>query len=405
LSIKIVLAIEDGTSHSLLKPLADDLSSWADVELLLLDSFFEADERDISISKDELEYPYRDVSDYIRHDLFKSPPNSWTTPRAIGQRILLDNVSPQIAFDIDGFLYESDADVFVSGVDQFPFIRHVLHRAPDNVITAVIQQGTYEYALNPKNLTGRTFFPDLDSPNRVTERVKRQLGFRYGVTQFCHQYADFAFTMGSFFTETINGYRKLYNRDETEIVTSGTPEFDGPVSDYEPEQESILFLSQQKYESGDWSWEDHEKTIDVLRSISGNIPVTVRPHPKDSERKIRSFERSFEVTRRTTLQEDVADNDIVLTPDSTAIFEGVIQGKTCGILQLPWCESDFEPFTHDHMVQVVDSSTGLLGTTKSVDSQRDYLDKFCRMPGEDRITDASSSCELISDRIRASVTK
>jgi len=137
---------------------------------------------------------------------------------------------------------------------------------------------------------------------------------------------------------------------------------------------------------------------DYLERLDERIPVTVRPHPKASPKKINSLKNRLSVSESRSLAEDVSKHDVVVTVNSTAIFEAVIQGKHCCVLQLPWYGVEFEPFTHDHIGQLSTDSVDIADalSDRSVQTQKDYLQRFCYLPSTDGSDRADSSEELVA---------
>lgn len=402
----VLFAAEDWASYVALRPVADELVQECDVVFLLLDDFFNRschEKRDIYIDRARVNYEYFDSIDYIKTELVQALPSS--TPRAILQRFVLDNISHRIAFDLERLFHDTCPDAFVSAVDSTPIIRHVIREAHDlDIFTATIQHGMYEYALNTDIIDKRPFFPNITEPNPYIERIKRQFGFRYGITEYCHPYSDVVFTMGDFFTEVIRDLRSDFPAmGYTELIAAGTPEYDGDVSDYSPDTESLLFLSQPKYENGNWEREEFDSFIEHLKRLNETIPVTIRPHPKDPGEKINRLGEFFEVSEIDDLTKDVSNYHVITTVNSTAVFEGVIQGKVCGVHQPQWDKSTFPPLVHDHMIQISDPDQNVLDRAKerSVATQRSYFRQFCRMPQIE--TDLGVSYSSSADQIAKTI--
>lgn len=404
----VVFAAEDWASYIALRPVAEEFEETNDVTFLLLDDFFaraDHDQRDIDIDRERIEFPYVDSTDYIRTKYVQVLPSS--PPRAMLQRFVLDNLSHRIAFDIGQLFRDTTPDAFVSAVDSTPLIRHVIKECHDSgIFAATVQHGMYEYALNEEILDERTFFPDVKDPNPYVERIKRQFGFRYGITEYCHPYSDVVFTMGDFFSEVIRGLRTGFPAmGYTELIAAGTPEYDGEVSDYLPDTESLLFLSQPKYENGNWEREQFDSFIEHLKRLDETIPVTIRPHPKDSEEKVDRLREFFEVSGIDDLSRDVSNYDVITTVNSTAVFEGVIQGKVCGVHQLPWDNSTFPPLVHDHIIQISDPGMDVpeRANERSWETQRSYFRQFCKMPQIE--TDLGVSSGSSAERIATTIAE
>ncbi|MFB6198077.1 MAG: hypothetical protein ABEI52_07405 [Halobacteriaceae archaeon] len=395
-----VFAAEDFTSYRSLRPVADILSREMDVEFLFLDEHFRRftqDERDVLIPKAEVDFDFRQGIDYMRLPIVKRKPS---TPWAITQRLLTDLGSYQLAFDIRGYVNEVEPTLFVSGVDTSPFIRHVIRECHDNeCTTATIQHGIYEYALDAESLNNRLFFPNVVREIGPVEYLKRRVGFPYGITEYCHPYLDIVMTMGTFFTEQIRNFREEYpDFGKTTVETTGTPEFSNSSTPYEGNSDSMLFLSQTQYEGGSWTWNQTKRLVEWLCGLDEQRPLTVRPHPKDSEEKIRLFDAHLEVSTDNSLEDDIRSHDIILTVNSTAMFEGVIQGKACGVLQLPWDNSEFACRVHDHILQIdsPDVDVPHEAQRRSRETQRDFLNRFCFLPGDHEEVQAKNSADLIA---------
>jgi hypothetical protein len=375
-----------------------------DVEFLFLDTLFgtaDGDDRAVRIQKDDVPYPSRDLTTYVRHPVFETIPNSWGLLQKVFQRASLDNVSPRIGYDISRYLVDADPDLFVSHTDQAPFIRHLIYESHGRDFeTATIQHGMYEHDLTLENFEGNLFYPNLSPQFESIERLKRRLGFRFGISQYSHPYSDILFTMGAFFTDRIGYFRRQHTVDgKTDIVTSGSPEYPGPVEQYDPDVESVLFLSQHKYEGGIWDQDQQNRIIELLRELDDTHPLTVRPHPKESREKFDNLAPDLTLSETDNLTDDVARHDAVVTVDSTALFEGVIQGKVCATLHPPWEPKTFEPLVHTHILQLGSNEMNLdrRGDERSRETQREYLEEFCYVPSEDEGTAAETPTEFISE--------
>lgn len=398
-SPRVVFAAEDETSYQILKRVADVLTREADIEFLFLDRFINAadDDRNVKINKETIPFDYRDVDPYLRTKYFDSIPQS--LQKATLQRLALDTLTYRHAYDVQGFLRETKPDLVVSAIDQCPFLRHLIAEAHEqSVKTATLQHGIYEYALDPQQVSSRPFFPNVNRSVGMYERIKRRTGFRYGITEYAHPYTDVVMTLGDYFTRQIAFFRETYPCfGKTALKTTGSPEFQGQIQDYDGTVDSVLFLSQQQLEGGVWEWSEQRRLVDCLRSLDDLIDVSIRPHPKDSPEKVQHYQNELDVDEVASLGESIQCYDAVLTVNSTAIFEGVIQGKACGVLQLPWYEVDFKPFTDKHIIQVKAENPEICrpARSRSRQTQQDYLDQFCYMPGEDETTDKNDSVDAI----------
>lgn len=396
----VVFGCFSSTEYQVLEPVAESLSEVMDIEFLLFHSFIDetSDHRNSGIKSTEISFSTVDATDYVTYDAFMALPASISLPRAGLQRFLVDNVTPRIGYEVGRLLRDLDPNLFVSAVDQQPFLRHIIRAAHDRSFpTATIQHGLYEYALDPDKIQNRPLFPDLSSSSPI-ELLKRRIGFRYGITEYAHPYTDLVTTFGDFFTERITQLRSGYPCfGKTDVVTTGSPEFSGSIEPYGSKVDSLLFLSQQQYEGGVWNWEHQQRVVDRLVELDDQVPVTVRPHPKNAEKVVENMAEHLSLSRNDDLATDIAAHDAVATINSTALFEAAIQGKVCCVLQFPWHRIDFSPFTHDHVVQIesADISLETQATRRSVETQQDYLDYFCYLPGEDTESTADDSSELI----------
>lgn len=404
----ILFIAEDSTSYRVLEPVAFEISNSPEIEVefLILDGLFDSrhENRSIGIDRGSITFDAHDVRSYV--DCLWLGRFPQTIPESIIQRILLDHVSPSFAYNLEDLFRQVDPDLIVSAVDQIPFLRQLIHEADERgVPTATLQHGTYEFALSPEYIEEKPFFPDFSPRSKLIESFKRQSGFKYGITEYCHPDTDLVMTLGEFFTERIRWLRSQYPyHSHTMLVETGSPEFTGPVKPYQGNAESVLFLSQQQYERGAWDRRTQERLISLLENIDRRVPVSVRPHPKGSEKKAEWFAERLDLTNQNSLRADIESHDIILTVNSTAIYEGVIQGKSCGILQIKDQKSDFEPFTHEHLVQVRDGMVDFSNAARarSEATQRDYLRQFCYLPGFSSEC-GSSSTAVIADKLLALV--
>lgn len=409
----VVFGVEDVTSYTALRPIAEALPADVDVEFLFVDSLFQGPtSHDVTIpAATKARHEHVNMPEYVRLDtpLFQHFPAG--TARAITQKLLLDDVSYQIGYDVRGYLDDVDPDAFVCAMDSLPFIRHVIVEAHDrDTTTMVLQHGLYPKNLSPTSIEGRNgaFSPAFGPRVGPAETIKRWLGYRYGITVYCNPYVDEVWTLGEFFTDRIAALREDYPCfGKTDLVTTGSPEYDGAVEPYDGRTDSFLFLSQQQYEGGEWDDEMLGTAIDVLSTVDEQTPVTVRPHPKDCQAKIDRYAEHFDVSGRDSLAADVAAHDVIATTHSTAVFEGVIQGKLCAKLDLPWenehCPPGFPAFSHEHLVDVDGSGVDLdrAAAERSVETQREYLEQFCHMPAA--TGDHDSSLDAIMSRIEAAL--
>lgn len=405
---KIVFAIYDTTSYRCLSPIARNLRSDASVEFLLFDDLLQMARK--PLPKGELS-PHRNAVDYVRNPVSKKInqiSRQQPIPEIIVQRLLEDNVSARLAYDISGYLDDANPDVFVSAHDILPFIKHLIEESHRRDFkSVVVQHGINRPFLeNPSDMPGipNLLSPSVEPQSSVFERVKRRLGFRHGPFVFCNPYVDELYTFGDFFTDLLSELRSHYpNFGKTDVITTGSSEFNpSDVEHFERSVRSALFLSQWQYENGDWNDDQQRTIVGMLELVEDQYDTTVavRPHPKDSIEKMRSFFTEFPISTDSDLETVIGEHDLILTVDSTAIFQGVLQGKVCGVVQPPWDPSSFLPFTHEHIVQITsDQSYPPDEVSQSTATQRDYLHQCCYVPSLDSTNRYSSPVEYISDRI------
>jgi hypothetical protein len=277
------------TDFNALQPVAEYIKQAFNVRFLLLNSFLEAkeDPRTASLSESEVSFKTHDARTYARHKAFCRLPIGMPTYQIGLRRLALDNISHSIGFRINELFNDLKPNLLVSAVDQPVLVRHIITEAyRQNIPTAVVQHGFYEYALTPSRVENGLLSPTFSNRVSSLEKVKRRVAFRYGITEYTHPRVDILFTIGSFFANRIGRLRSEYPcSGHTELLTSGTPEFDSTVQAYNSTVTSVLFLSQQQYESGVWGWNKQERLMQCLASLDEETPVTVRPHPKDSKKK------------------------------------------------------------------------------------------------------------------------
>jgi len=398
----VLFVCADSTSYRALEPVAETLAKDHRITFLLVNHLLDSTQngRESGIGTDEIPFEVLDGTDFVRFSTFNVLAAEISSGRAAFNRLVLDNVSPGLGFDLEGLLDRTDPDLLITAVDQPPYIRHLIAKCSDyDIPTATVQHGMYEYAMEPEKIEGRPFFPSFGNSIGPLERLKRRIGFRYGVTQYAHPDLDIVTTFGEFFTRRIGELRAEYPaRGRTEIVTTGTPEYSGPVVDFSSGVSSALFVSQQQYEGNVWGWEEQERLFELLEDIHEEVPLTVRPHPKESDEKLSEFEKRFEVSDGNALEADIGAHDLIVTVNSTALLEGVIQGKVVGVLQLPWYPIDFAPFVHEHVLQFpLDGELQQAAKRRSAETQQNYLQKFCYLPRRDENVDSESSEGLIGE--------
>jgi hypothetical protein len=407
---KALFCIGTNTAYQAISPVIDEVANQYEVEYLFFDSFFnrsENDPRTVTLEKTGIPHEYSNVSEYVNHPVFESTPKSWSTIRKIWQRTLLDNISSKIAFDVDRCLAELDPDIIVTAGDQFPFVRHLIHYCHGtNRTTIAIQHGMYGYDLSKSGGQSGFFEPKYGSDGALFERLKRRFGYRFGTGAYLNPYTDTVLTLGEFFRERIDDLRDEYPCfGHTELLTTGSPEYDGNVKQYQPRAKSVLYLSVHKLEGGAWDADQHNQIIKRLASINDRYDLTIRPHPKEPSEKINQYYSEFEVSTENSLSEDVENHDVILTVDSTAILEGVIQGKVTAILQPPWKHKRFDPLVDEHMIQVTNATPDFEheAAARSVKTQREYLSRYCCMPSLEASIEVNSSVEMIADIIRKKI--
>lgn len=408
----VVFAIEDATSYNALSPLIDALDEQTgdtvDVEVLWLDSLYPPDSGRRLSAEFRGRHPHRLLSEFVRVDR----PEFTQFPRgmrdAMVQKLLVDRLSHRPFYDTAGYLDAVDPDVLISAMDSIPFLRHLIRDASErDVATLVLQHGAYPNNLDASVLAVRNgpLSPSFDPVLPPLERLKRVLLYPYGFSVYTNPWVDEVLALGTFFQRRIAALREQYPcNGRSPVTVTGSPEFDGGIVEYEPRTDSVLYLSQQTYESGFWTDENLDWHVNRLGELDDVVDVTVRPHPKDSAAKMDRYREQVAVSEEPNLAADIANYDVVLGSHSTALFEGVVQGKVCGVLRVPWDDTEthqtFEPFSHRHMLQVRPGTDDLASAAaeRSVATQREYLRRFCYTPREFE-DDGTSSTELILERI------
>jgi len=412
MSKKVVFVIYDTTTYRNLAPIADRVSNHHDIEYLLFDSLLQsADPSDSSaLPIDEL-VPHRFADDYLKtgvaNVLHRAPRSK---KKVAVQRIVEDNISSYLMYDLKSYIEDAGPDVLITGHDRLPFIKHLLRCSKkEEFRSIVVQHGINRPELEFRNgqpMNRQGFFrPSIEPQSRAFEKIKRRVGFNYGAFLFCSPFADEVFTMGDFFTERIRKLRKQYpcNGAGT-VTTTGYSEFNpSSVTPIETRTDSALFLSQWQYEDGSWTDQQQNQLTDILRSFEkqNNLNLTVRPHPKDSEEKIETFFSNFRVSRNAGLESDIEDHDVVLTVDSTALLRAILKGKVPGVIDFPWEQNNFPPFTHEHILSIdvnfdhLERSTMELSRT----TQNDYLQRFCYVPSLDESSKFESPREYVVSKL------
>ncbi len=407
----VAFAIEDTTSYNALRPLVEALEGddHVDCEVLWLDSLYPPESGRRVSAEVHRRHDHRLAESFMKRDepVFSRFPDGLRD--AMVQKLLVDRLSHRPFYDTAGYLDAVDPDVLVAAMDSIPFLRHLIRDAGQRgVETLVLQHGVYPNNLDASVLAVRNgvLSPSFDPVLPPLERLKRRLLYPYGFSVYTNPFVGEVLTMGTFFQRRIAALREEYPCDGTTPVTvTGSPEFDGGIQPYEPRTDSVLYLSQQTYESGFWTEENLDWHVDRLGRLDEIADVTVRPHPKDSTAKMDRYREQVAVSEEPSLAADIANYDVILASHSTALFEGVVQGKVCGVLTVPWDDTEthqaFEPFTHRHIVQVRPGTEDLdrAAAERSIETQREYLRRFCYTPSAFEV-DGSSSTELVLDRIR-----
>lgn len=404
---KIVFAIYDRTSYRCLSPIASALSDEAAVEYLLLDDLLKIARQPLPL--EELK-PYRRASDYVRHRFFEwlnDTQGRRAITKLIIQRIIEDDISHHFAYDIEGYIGDAELDLFVTAHDIAPFLKHLIEEShARDFKSAVIQHGINRPSLeNPSKIPGVPYFltPTFGSDFNLNEYYKRKIGYSYGSVIFGNPYADQLYTFGEYFSEHMTKLRSEYPCfGKTNVITAGSPEFNPTKAEtFNSEIKSALFLSQWQYENENWSDAEQNRIVERLSGIEEHNPfsITVRPHPKDSDKKMESFFQDFRISREKSLEDDIRSHDLIITVDSTALLRGVLDGKYCAIIQTPWDPITFPPFTHDHIIQITGDENVVQTDAVSRETQIDYLTKFCYVPSLDPDCPHTTPVELISEEL------
>lgn len=410
----VAFVVEDVPSYRALRPVAEALDSGPvdTVEYLWVDRFYDPDSGKRIPREIRRRHRSRSVESFVRVDTplatrFPDGPGG-----ALAQKLLLDAVSHRPVYDTQGYLDAVEPDLVVAAMDSPPFVRHLIRDASDRGIpTAVLQHGFYPKNLDPLWLSERSgvLSPRFDPVLPPLERLKRRLGYRYGVTVYTNPWVDEVLTLGTFFQRRIRALREQYPcRGAGTVSVTGSPEYDGALDPYDPGTDSLLFLSQQQYEGGHWDDDRLDWVVERLAALDDHIDVTVRPHPKDSAAKQARYRERVGVSDEPDLATDVAAHDVVLTTHSTAVTEGVLQGKLSGVLELPWDDGvthqSFPALRHRHLLRVRSDAVDFerAAAERSVSTQREYLRRYCFTP--DAFDDgAGSSTEAILGRLAALV--
>lgn len=327
----------------------------------------------------------------------------------IFRRVVEDNVPPKYLFDFEGFVRDTGINLLVCGHDGVLFVKHLAkHLSSRRTPSVVIQHGMNRPLLEfPPSVRGvpDLFAPSLEPQFPCLEYLKRRFGYRYGAFPFCNPYIDEVYTIGDFFNDRISRLRKDYPcRGEGKVYTTGSTEYDPAKSaSFKARSDTALFLSQWQYEGGQWTDAQQRWIVDTLKSFCkiNDIELTVRPHPKGTDEKIQKFFEHTKISRGNSLNDDVESHDVILTVDSTAILEGILEGKMCGVLQPPWNPTSFPPFTHDHILQISDGNIELNGRIESLsnDTQQSYLRQFCYVPNNNDRSVFDSPTEVVTTKI------
>lgn len=394
----VLFLVQEKTSYKALEPVADELAGDCEVVVVLVKHIFAESDQQIRLDESDIDYPTVRGLDYVRQTGLEGLP---MRPRKwLLQQLVVNNLSG-VLYDMDGLLDDVDPDLIIGTNDQVLFHRFLFERADARSIpTLALQHGFFKYELGYHVFGDHWSKLDRNPDRPLVERLKRRVLFPYGIAQFSNPHTSVVLSLGEFFTDRIAEFRSEYpTNGRGRIVATGTPEFDRSVREYDPSCDSVLFLSQQFLE-GDlpWDWERERKLVDRLCRIDERIPVTVRPHPKDLREKTEYAADRLSVSQDKSLEEDVRDHDVILSLDSTALIEGVLQGKVCGVLDTEY--PSYEPFTHEHFLRIDGDGSEFdfeaAAGERSAATQRDWLEQFCYMPGEDPDAPGSST-QLIAD--------
>ena len=389
----VLFLVQEKTSYRSLQPVADALDEDCEVVTVLLTHIFDRTDQTIRFDESDIDYPTYLGMEYMTRFGLDGLPES--RRQWLLQQVAVNRLSG-VLYDADRLLDDVEPDLVIGTNDQVLFYRYLLERAAKRSIpTVVLQHGFFRYELGD-SLFGQHWTQPTRSPDRpLVEKAKRRLLYEYGVTQFCNPYSSVVMGLGHQFTDRIAELRSEYpTNGRGRVVTTGTPEFDGDVTSYDPSCDSALFLSQQFLESFlPWDWEREKALVDRLCRIDEQLPVTVRPHPKDSRAKTEYVADRLRVSEDASLAADVAAHDVILGLDSTALIEGVVQGKLCGVFDVGY--RDYWPLEHEHFFRVEgdgsDIDLAAAAEERSAATQRDWLDRFSYMPGEDPEAPESST--------------
>lgn len=409
---KAVVAIYDTTSYAILGELAEELKDDFTVEYLILDELLVSNNPDKAgdFPKDELK-PSRSGLDYVSNDyLWKL--NKFSSPRPITveivQRIIEDKVSPELSYNVQDFIDDTELDVFICGHDLFPFVKHIIRESNKKEFNSVVvQHGMNHPALVSSNNSGREWLtPTQDHNSKILEYIKRRVGYQNGAFLFANPYLDEVYTFGDYFSNHIRDLRSSYPCfGKADVISAGPTEYDPTsIQDYSASIDSALFLSQWQLESGEWDEKQQKWVVDRLQKLEehSELELVIRPHPREKVEKIQRFYSEFEVSQNRSLDEDILEHDFIITYDSTALLKGVLSGKVCGVLDVPWDNSEFPPLDDDFLIKIGKDKVNLEEEAKSrnIRDQHNYLSNYCYVPALDSATPADSPIELVINRIK-----
>jgi len=308
-------------------------------------------------------------------------------------------------YDISNLFENINPDIIVTGHDAIPFLTPLIkYCCNNNIPTIVIQHGVNRSSLDVTESRGiSNLNPDPDPQSWVAEILKRKIAFPDVAFTFCNPHVREVHAFGSFFTQRIRQLRAQPPTSfDTNIVTTGSTEYNPTETEtIETDINTILFLSQWHYERGDWESAEQQWVSDTLKEVEkqNGASVVVRPHPKESKSKIHSFYDDFEIHDDGTLNNGINQHDAVISYDSTAVFPAVIFGKPLGILEPPWTTQSFEPFTHPYITKIGIDNYLINPKSATPGRQKDYLQKYCYIPGLDESNNYDSPVEYCTSRI------
>ncbi|WP_152042629.1 hypothetical protein [Salinigranum salinum] len=405
-SQKIIFAAHDATTYQNLKLIEQRLSDRYETEYLFLNDLFgetlpEATS-DISNARHAINYIRHEWVSRLDHQTHPGP-----LRYEIIQQILYDVVSPHIPYNLRQYAADADPDLFVCAHDRIPFVKHLLKIFyKQNVTTVALQHGI-------RNIRGERNGPEPVNclrPNShpmswTTERIKREVLYPYGAFILGNPYLDEIYTIGEFFTDIVRSVR-----DEspcfgsTDVLETGYPEYGHfDLQPYSPDVDSVLFLSTWEYEAGMWDDTLLNQVIRILASVrdENDVSVTVRPHPKDSAKKIDRYRTEFDISERDSMIDDIDLRDMAVTSFSTTILPSAIRGRVCGALRLPWERNQFGPFVDPFVLQIDEDHVSIhdRADQRTAEDQERFLKQYCFLPQYHHPEQYESPAAYIAERL------